>query len=136
PSTRLPMSSMAEIMEPTKTLSIGPYVIPLAGGGVRQTRAGRTFWQILAEHGVPANIIRMPANFPPAECEAESLAGMGTPDLTGTNGTFTFFTGDPSETRTAAGGAGKIVALHVANGRAVLSVEGPPNSLRKDHATT
>ena len=135
PATRLPMQSMTEITEATTSFSIGPYVIPLAGGGIRQTRAGRAFWQILAEHGIAANVVRMPANFPPAECEAESLAGMGTPDLTGTNGTFLFFTDDPSETRTTVP-AGKIVAVKVPNGRAVLPIEGPANSLRKDHATT
>jgi predicted AlkP superfamily phosphohydrolase/phosphomutase len=135
PATRLPMQSMTEITEASRTFSIGPYVIPLSGGGIRQTRAGRAFWQILAEHGIASNIIRMPANFPPAECEAESLSGMGTPDITGTNGTFLFFTDDPAETRTTVS-AGKIVAVKVQNGRAVLPIEGPPNSLRKDHATT
>ncbi len=135
PATRLPMLSMAEITEPTRTLTIGPYLIPLAGGGIRQTRAGRAFWQIMADHGVPSNIVRMPANFPPAECETESLAGMGTPDMTGSNGTFTFFTDDPAETRTSVPG-GRIVAVHAENGRAALRIEGPPNSLRKDRAVT
>lgn len=135
PATRLPMQSMTEITGATKALPIGPYLIPLAGGGIRQTRAGRAFWQILSEHGIATNVIRMPANFPPADCEAESLAGMGTPDLTGTNGTFLFFTDDPAETRTTVA-AGQIVAVKVQDGRAVLRVEGPPNSLRKDHATT
>jgi predicted AlkP superfamily phosphohydrolase/phosphomutase len=135
PATRLPMQSMTEITEATSTFGIGPYVFPLAGGGIRQTRAGRAFWQILAEHGIASNIVRMPANFPPAECEAESLAGMGTPDLTGTNGTFLFFTDDPGETRTTLA-AGKIVAVRVRNGRTVLPIEGPANSLRKDRAAT
>jgi hypothetical protein len=75
----------------------------------------------------------MPANFPPADCEAESLAGMGTPDLTGSNGSFSFFTTDSAETRTEAFG-GRIVPIKVENGRADLRIEGPPNSLRKDHA--
>jgi predicted AlkP superfamily phosphohydrolase/phosphomutase len=135
PATRLPKQSMTEITEATRTFGIGPYLFPLSGGGIRQTRAGRAFWQILAEHGIASNIVRMPANFPPAECESESLAGMGTPDLTGTNGTFLFFTDDPAETRTTVA-AGKIVAVKIQNGRAVLPIEGPPNSLRKDHATT
>lgn len=135
PATRLPMQSMTEITDATTTFSIGPYLIPLAGGGIRQTRAGRAFWQILAEHGITSNVVRMPANFPPAESEAESLSGMGTPDLTGTNGTFLFFTDDPSETRTAMSG-GKVVTVKIQNGKAVLPIEGPSNSLRKDRATT
>ena len=75
----------------------------------------------------------MPANFPPAECEADSLSGMGTPDMMGTTGTFTFFTDDPAEKRTTVP-AGKIVQVNVSNGRAALRIEGPPNGFRRDNA--
>ena len=135
PSTHMPMTSMAAIVEPTHILPLGPYRIPLGGGGIHTMRTGRAFWQLLAESGVPATVIRMPANFPPADCEAESLAGMGTPDLTGSNGTFTFFTSDPAETRTEVSG-GRIVRATLVNGRATLRIEGPPNSLRRDRAVT
>jgi predicted AlkP superfamily phosphohydrolase/phosphomutase len=135
PSTRMAMSSMAEVTEPTHTLRLGPYLLPLAGGGMRTMRTGRAFWQLLSERGVPAQVIRMPANFPPAECEAESLSGMGTPDLTGSNGTFSFFTDDPQETRTEVPG-GRIARIAAPAGRAILRIEGPPDSLRKDRAIT
>ena len=115
PSTRMPVSSMAETTEPTRSLAIGPYLIPMSGGGVRSLRAGRTFWQMLEEHGVSAKVIRMPANFPPAECEAESLAGMGTPDMTGSFGTFSFYTDDPSEKRDKVPG-GQIVRVALRDG--------------------
>jgi predicted AlkP superfamily phosphohydrolase/phosphomutase len=133
PATRMPVSSMAEVSEPTHSFQIGPYIIPLSGGGARQLRAGRAFWQILSEHGIHSNVVRMPANFPPAECEEESLSGMGTPDMSGSFGTFSFFTDDPSETRTTVAG-GRIVPVRLQDGRAVLRIDGPPNSLRKDHA--
>lgn len=135
PATRMPMSSMAEVTEATHNLSIGPYVIPLSGGGVRALREGRAFWQILGESGVAAKVIRMPANFPPADCEQESLSGMGTPDMTGAFGTFTFFTDDPAEKRTNVPG-GRVQQVKVENGRTSLHIEGPANSLRKDHAIT
>ena len=135
PATRMPVSSMAEVTEPAHTLTIGPYLLPLSGGGVRTLRTGRAFWQLLAEQGVPTHVIRMPANFPPADCEAESLAGMGTPDLTGTNGTFSFFTDDPAEIRQEVPG-GRISHVDLTNGRATLRIEGPANHLRKDRATT
>jgi predicted AlkP superfamily phosphohydrolase/phosphomutase len=135
PETRAPMQSMTEIQEATRTLSIGPYIFPLSGGGIRPTRSGRAFWQILAERNIPTTVIRMPANFPPPDCEAEALAGMGTPDLTGSNGSFSFFTTDPNETRTEAFG-GKISQISVVNGRADLRIQGPANSLRKDHAVS
>jgi predicted AlkP superfamily phosphohydrolase/phosphomutase len=135
PATRMPMSSMAEVTEPTRTLGIGPYLIPLAGGGVRSLRDGRAFWQVLTDQKVTSRVIRMPANFPPADCEQESLSGMGTPDMTGSFGTFSFFTNDPGEARKEVPG-GRIVRAKIDNGRAVLHIEGPPNSLRKDHAIT
>jgi predicted AlkP superfamily phosphohydrolase/phosphomutase len=135
PATRMPISSMAEVSGPARTLTIGPYVLPLAAGEVKTTRAGRAFWQMLADHDVPAHIIRMPANFPPADCEQESLAGMGTPDLRGTARTYTFFTDDPNENRKEVSG-GEIVKVKVEGGRAVLKVDGPPNTLRKDQAIT
>ena len=135
PATRAPISSMAEVSDPGRTLTIGPYVIPLSSGSVRSRRAGKTFWQILSENRMPATVIRMPANFPPADCEAESLSGMGTPDLGGSFGTFSFYTDDPAETRTEVAG-GRIVHTPVAGGRAVLTIQGPANPLRKDHAIT
>jgi predicted AlkP superfamily phosphohydrolase/phosphomutase len=135
PTTRMPLFSMAEMTPPKRTLSIGPYLIPLSAGSVTSSRVGRTFWQILQDHGIPANVIRMPANFPPAECEADSLSGMGTPDMMGTSGTFTFFTDDPAEKRTTVN-AGKIVHVSLANGRTALHIEGPPNSFRRDGAAS
>ncbi len=135
PATRMPMSSMAEVTEPTRTLAIGPYILPLAGGGVRSLREGRAFWQTLSDQGIRSRVIRMPANFPPADCEQESLAGMGTPDMGGTFGTFSFFTNDPAESRTLVSG-GRIVRAKIENGRSALHIEGPPNSLRKDRVIT
>jgi predicted AlkP superfamily phosphohydrolase/phosphomutase len=134
PATRAPMSSMAEVTAPTRTFTVGPYLIPLTAAGVRKFRKGQAFWSILAEQRVAATVIRMPANFPPDDCEAESLSGLGTPDLAGTYGTFTFFTDDPLETRSQVPG-GQIVHVDLDGGRAILRIGGPANPLRKDHRT-
>src|SRR5262249_45390942 len=135
PQTRMPMSSMAEASDPGKTFTIGPYIIPLTSGKVRSRRAGKAFWQILTDGGVPSTVIRMPANFPPAECEAESLSGMGTPDLGGTFGTFSFYSDDPNVTTGEVPG-GNVVRVGLQQGRTVLRIEGPANPLRTDHAIT
>jgi len=133
PKTYMPLSSMAETTPPTHTLAIGPYTIPLSGGGVRTLRAGTAFWQLLSDAHIPSTIIRMPVNFPPVECEAQSLAGMGTPDMQGSFGTFTFFTNDPEEKRTQVAG-GVVAHVKITNGRVVLPVDGPANGFRRDHA--
>jgi hypothetical protein len=56
---------------------------------------------------------------------------MGTPDMQGTFGTFTFYTDDPAESSREVSG-GKIVRVAVNGSSVVLPIEGPVNSLRKD----
>ena len=72
----------------------------------------------------------MPTNYPPVKA-GHAVSGMGTPDLRGTLGTFTFYTNDPLELSHSVAG-GRIVKVRLDRGRAVLPIEGPPNLLRKD----
>ena len=58
-------------------------------------RHGQPFWEVLEERGIQTTIVRMPANFPPSGTASHELSGMGTPDLLGTYGTFSFYTTDP-----------------------------------------
>jgi predicted AlkP superfamily phosphohydrolase/phosphomutase len=132
PSTMQPVSSMAETIEPAHRLAIGPYLLPLSKARVRSFRSGRAFWEILAQHGIPVTMIRMPTNYPPVEHAGRALAGMGTPDLEGTFGTFTYYTDDPNEPGGAVPG-GRIVPVAMVGHRVVLPIEGPANSLRRDH---
>ncbi|MGI9070610.1 MAG: hypothetical protein ACR2JB_04600 [Bryobacteraceae bacterium] len=54
---------------------------------------------------------------------------MGTPDLEGTLGTFSFYTDDPEElTRSVPGG--HIIKVELRGTRIVLPILGPPNSRR------
>jgi predicted AlkP superfamily phosphohydrolase/phosphomutase len=135
PATMSPFSSLGETVESKHKLHIGPYTLPLASGEVRSFRQGKAFWQILAEQGVPATILRMPVNFPPVHCQCQELSGMGTPDLQGTFGTFTFFTDDPSAVTEDVPG-GRIVHVNLQANDAVLPVDGPVNSLRKGRPKT
>jgi hypothetical protein len=78
-------------------------------------------------------MMHMPGNFPPVEGAGDQLAGMGTPDLEGTYGTFTYYTDDPLQTPTATPG-GRIVPITPNGNHIVLPVTGPPNTLRRDRA--
>ena len=135
PATMAPISSMGETVESSRRLTLGPYSLPLSGGEVVSHRQGKAFWQYIAERGIPATILRMPTNFPPVACECQQLAGMGTPDMQGTYGSFTFYTDASSETSRQVAG-GRIVRVDAAGNSVVLPLEGPANSLRKDRRRT
>jgi len=133
PHTLQPLSSMAEIIAPTRTLRLGPYDLPLWGGGVHRALRGQAFWQLLDAAHVPVTLLRMPNNFPPLDSQSQTLSGMGTPDMQGTYGTFTDFNDDPQAVaRTVPGG--RIVPVTVTQNKASLTIEGPENTLRRDRA--
>ena len=123
--------STSKVEGPKHSLHIGSWVIPLGGGTAEDLRHGKAFWEILDEHGVPNYVYRIPANFPPIVAKGKTLSGMGTPDLRGTYGTFTFYTDDP----TAAVGAlegGEIVQVEVKDNRVATNLIGPDNSFRRN----
>jgi len=109
--------------------------IPVGGGGMENLRQGKAFWQYLEDAGVPATVFRVPANFPPVGETARTFSGMGTPDLRGTNGTFTFFTDHPpDDAKDFTGGAVETVEVidHVVR----THLTGPPNDYRDGSPAT
>ena len=130
PKTMLPEFSMARVEPPAHTLSVGGWVIPLSSGKAILLRRGEAFWQILDEHGVPATVLRIPANFPPAESRSRTLAGMGTPDMQGTYGIFSFYTDDPLDGEGERSG-GHVYPIEVQDHRVSAKLFGPPNTFRK-----
>ncbi len=94
-------------------------------------RRGEAFWETLEHAGVPCTVIRVPANYPPSPTSQETLAGMGTPDLLGSYGTFTLFTDDP-EWEGAMASGGRIRLVKDEQGRVRTTIEGPRNTLRRD----
>jgi predicted AlkP superfamily phosphohydrolase/phosphomutase len=130
PRTMQPFSSMSRTVEPRSKIPLGPYVLPLSSARVEVLRKGEPFWRMLWDRHIPVTIIHMPTNFPP-EKAGEAMAGMGVPDLRGTEGTFTFYTDDELEVARDVPG-GRIVTVHAENSRYALPLEGPPNPLRKD----
>lgn len=100
---------------------------PFESGGVELLREGRAFWLYLDEANVPSTVVKVPANFPPVESEhARTLAGMGTPDLLGTPGTFQLFTDDPDWAERKVDG-GMVQPLDFGGGQtARVELAGPP----------
>jgi len=88
----LPELSSAEIGSAGRTLKLGRYRIPLGKASIRMKRRAVPFWKILGKSEVPCTVLRVPITFPPEKYRGLSLSAMCTPDLRGTQGTFTFFT--------------------------------------------
>ena len=130
PATMQPFLSMAETKPAPFHLTFGAWQLPLSRPRIVSLRKGKAFWRILGEHGISATIVHIPANYPPAD-SGKSLAGMGTPDLQGTEGSFSYYTDDPGDKPRAVSG-GVISHADVIDGRATLRIEGPPDSLRRD----
>ncbi|PYX47808.1 MAG: hypothetical protein DMG79_13200 [Acidobacteria bacterium] len=130
PKTLALYFSASRVEGPKHAIHLGNWEIPLGGGSAEQLRKGTAFWQILDQHGIPNTIFRIPSNFPPVSAKGNTLSGMGTPDLRGTYGTFSFYTDDP----TAAAGSvegGQIIPVQVENSRVMANLIGPDNSFRK-----
>jgi predicted AlkP superfamily phosphohydrolase/phosphomutase len=122
--------SASRVEGPKHAIRLGSWAIPLGGGSAEQLRKGVAFWQLLDEHAVPNTIFRIPSNFPPVAAKGKTLSGMGTPDLRGTYGTFSFYTDDPAAAAGAVEG-GQIIPVHVENSRVTANLIGPDNSFRK-----
>jgi len=116
-------------------LSIGRWRIPLSSEKTLQMRDGVAFWELLEEGGVQTTMFRVPANYPPIETGGHALSGMGTPDMRGSSGTFSFYTNDPVfKSGAISGGVVKRVVLRSHSAQAVI--EGPPNSFLEDSPLT
>jgi predicted AlkP superfamily phosphohydrolase/phosphomutase len=127
--------SASRVEGPKHAIHLGSWAIPLGGGSAEQLRKGVAFWQLLDQRGIPNTIFRIPSNFPPVPAKGKTLSGMGTPDLRGTYGTFSFYIDDPTAvTGTVEGG--QVIPVQVENSRVTANLIGPGNSFRKGSPAT
>ena len=128
PKTYIPYLSTSEVKEGGKSMKLGKWLIPLSGGGFELKRHGKAFWETLEENGIPCMIVRMPANFPVSGTAHYELSGMGTPDVRGTYGTFSYYTTDRDEYLSKKDvGGGNVYRVRVLDDEVTGSLEGPPN---------
>jgi len=134
PKNYMPYLSTSKTTGGKGTLRLGDWLIPFSKAGTLLLRKGKAFWEILDENGIPATVVKIPANFPPNKTGAKTLSGMGTPDILGTYGTFTFYT-----TRKVDGTevtSGKAVNVQFSKYSVKTELTGPPNPFRADKAET
>ena len=126
PETMFPEFSTAKTSGGT-TIEVGKWQFPLSGGSTELLRRGQAFWEVLEENGVETTIIRMPANYPPSGTATRELSGMGTVDIIGSYGTFSFYT---SELFAFAGediSGGKVYEVDVFDNVVEAELYGPNN---------
>jgi predicted AlkP superfamily phosphohydrolase/phosphomutase len=120
------------------SLSLFGFNFPLRSATLETNRGVPAFWEYLTRAGVPAHVFRMPANYPPTASTGAHfccLSDMGTPDLTDTLGTFSYFTEDPDERYLPmAAGGGELYPIDTRNHRAIGTIVGPVNGFRKTPA--
>ena len=127
--------STSRVEAPKHNVRLGNWVVPIGSGTAEQLRKGTAFWTVLDQHDIPNSVFRIPANFPPIPAKGETVSGMGTPDLRGTYGTFTFYTDDATAVAGPVEG-GQIVPVQVENSEVKTSLIGPDNSFRKGSPPT
>jgi len=88
-------------------------------------RKSQPFWKILGEHGVFSTILRVPITFPPERFHGLLLSAICTPDLRGTQGSYTLYSTDRADCTSSMGG----LRVHVTRqGNRISSLlSGPPN---------
>jgi predicted AlkP superfamily phosphohydrolase/phosphomutase len=86
-----PEISSAKVSPAQRVLRVGKYRIPLSRPSVELRRKSEPFWRILGRHGIASTILRVPITFPPERFRGRLLSAMATPDLRGTQGTFSWF---------------------------------------------
>jgi len=127
--TYFPYLSTSRTEPPEPAFIIGNWAVPLSGGRVELLRRGPTFWKMLEEHGIPATVFKVPVNFPPTESRARTISGLGTPDILGTYGTFSYFTDDPPDGWQDFSG-GKVFPVEIVRHSFRASLTGPRNTYR------
>ena len=128
PATLTPHLSIAEAKAASRFIKVGGWKLPRSSGSVTLLRRGRAFWEDLSAAGIDVTIFKMPSNYPPVDCGARSISGMGTPDILGTYGIYTLFTQQENPPRDT--GGGRVVKIDPGARRFTGELLGPPNTWR------
>jgi predicted AlkP superfamily phosphohydrolase/phosphomutase len=125
PATYLPDFSISETIFPDSALEFLGLRIPLEDAVVRNRRVGVPFWSELEAQGASATVHRVPVTFPPDDID-HMIAGMGVPDLLGSQGTYTLYS-----TRSIPDGeSARVVYMKAqADGRIETTLAGPLHPL-------
>jgi predicted AlkP superfamily phosphohydrolase/phosphomutase len=123
PQTYQPDAALSRFERP-KSMLAQPRVV--------NQRKGTPVWQVLSQAGVPSTVLRCPCTFPPETLNGRMLAGVGVPDLRGSQSKGTFYTQD----RTVAAQENEQLIQLDSGNNLVTRVIGPRNTRQSPPADT
>lgn len=92
------------IIRNPKTYQLDLSLASITGDRVKGTLKAEPFWRKTSAARIPTIILGAPLTFPAEKIYGRMLSGMGTPDILGTEGTFTFYTTQPGAPSQDVGG--------------------------------
>ncbi len=99
--TYAPELSSARVRPPSRFLRVLRWRIALSRPRVESRRKSEPFWNILGHNAISSTILRVPITFPPEPFNGRLLSAMSTPDLRGTQGSFSWFSSKPLDHHSA-----------------------------------
>jgi predicted AlkP superfamily phosphohydrolase/phosphomutase len=126
----LPLLSSTETSYSKRRFKLGPIAWNLKDRAeVKLLRKSKPFWKLLGDRGIFSNIIRVPISYPPEKFAGNILSAMCTPDLRGTQGTFSFYTTSTDHLEQSSDGTtgGEVKPLVREGSLCKGVIVGPPN---------
>jgi predicted AlkP superfamily phosphohydrolase/phosphomutase len=128
PASHNPAFSISESIPPENVLSLFGMELPLDSGRIVNRRQGIPFWSAVEDQGGRSTVLRVPVTFPPDPIH-RMMAGMGVPDLLGTQGTYTIYSTRPM-TASDTSGARAVRMRPNREGLIETKLEGPAHPLK------
>lgn len=129
-NTYMPKMAGSEIIPPRRNVEIGRWRIPFSSPKIELKRKSQSFWKIVGSKGIYASVLRMPFTFPPEKFYGSMLSGLGTPDLRGTQGSFSFYSEGRNEDFDISDGICEILQA-LGENRFSGRIRGPGHPFRK-----
>lgn len=125
PKTYLPVLSSVRITSDRKSKKFGPIKIPFQKTTTELLRKSTSFWKLLGKYGIFSSVIRVPISFPPEKFYGCCLSAMCTPDVRGTQGAFTFFSGKKTHKKENDALEGLVIPIETTDNHFVSKIPGP-----------
>jgi len=131
-NTYMPKLASSDIIPPKRVLHLGKLTIPISKPKIEWKRKSKSFWKIVSSKGIFSSVLRVPFTFPAEKFYGCMLSGLSTPDLRGSQGSFSFYSeGEGKDFDISEGIFEKLEKLNETTYRG--KIKGPENPFLKGH---